>query len=491
MSSFNVLREAWIPVERNDGIKMSVGLLDLLEQAHELKDVVCGSPLENYAVMRLLIAFLMDAIAPESTEERKILFQKGSFSKESLEDYVTLCKDEGCSFDLFDEKRPFMQAAFDEKQDANKEKPIAALVHTLPSGNNHIHFDHRYESEHELTCAEALRALCAAYVFCTSGLSGPSSVNNTPCAYILCEGSNLFETLVLGMLSKRECGNIPWSTPPIAWRNSQNIVPKKEVASMSILAAFTWMPRRVTLIPDAKVGIVSRAYIQPGLNFLGNGLWSDPHVAYRQNKKGEWFSLKPQVGRDLWRDVGMLAAAYEVDASHRPPVCVSRSGKIIKNSELVIGLEMVGLVTNQAQYVSLQYDRLAIPRRILEVPELGEHLQHEMMLIELVAQRIQGAYSKLEASVAQQLEAIYFEWLYEALFREYLPKLAICNVELNQWNKPLIEDMNNHLKKALLRISKEASFRFGYSAKNILKVIKATDQCMKGCFGLLKERSAS
>ena len=408
LASYDVLKEPWIPVERVDGSLVELGLLDVLKQAHTLKQIICESPLETYAVSRLLIAFLMDALTPERSNDRKKLLHAGKFPPEQLDRYIKKCVQEGCSFDLFDNKRPFMQAAFVAEFDSGKEKPVAILVHTLPTGNNHMHFDHRFPRDQLLSCEQTLRALCSTYVFCTAGLSGPSSVNNTPCTYVLCVGETLHETLTLGMLSIAECGNIPWSNPPIAWRNFEEFIPKETHAKMSILSAFTWMPRRVTLIPSKAIGKIETVYYQAGANFLGNGVWKDPHVSYRKSKKEEWFPVKPQNGRAMWRDLGSVTATSHTDPSHIPPRIITQTTVLLGRDKSMVKLRMVGLVTNQAQYISLLYDDLAVPVEILDNPFLGERLQDDMRFVEQIANYIFTFFKELDESIAQQLQSLFF-----------------------------------------------------------------------------------
>lgn len=487
VARFNVLTEPWIPVERMDGSKEMLGIIDTLEQAQELHEIICRSPLETYAVKRLLMAFLMDALRPQRRADMKALFDRGSFPKEKILDYIAVCENEGTSFDLFDEKRPFMQAGYDDKLDRDKKKPVAILVHEFPSGNNHIHFDHRLQTEHRLTYAEALRALCATYVFCTAGLSGPSSVNNTPCTYILCEGDNLFQTLLLGMVCKAECGPVPYDTIPVAWRSTEKVNPKEEYADMSVLAAFTWRPRRVNLISDDEEGFVSEAYIQEGLNFLGNGCWEDPHAAYRQNKKEEWYAVKPQSGRECWRDVGMIAAAYEIKPSHKPPMAVAHYEKITGAQKALVKLNMTGLVTNKAQYLCLQCDTLSLPPVILASPEKGSLLCSEMAVIESVAGCITSAYGKLEASVASQLLTLYFSQIREALFSELLPLLAKSDSEQEDWQKPPVDALSETILKTLRNVTDEASGMYGTGAKNLVMLTRASSLCMGKSINILKK----
>ena len=274
---------------------------------------------------------------------------------------------------------------------------------------------------------------------------------------------------------------------PVAWRNEKKIVPAEKCTEMSVLAAFTWMPRRVTLIPDAEEGYVREAYIQPGLNFLGNGLWVDPHVAYRKNKKEEWYSVKPQSGRELWRDIGMIAAAYQENASHRPPLAVTHYEAITGKREGLVRLNMTGLVTNQAQYVSLQSDTLSLPPVILEIPEKGEFLCMEMVMIENIARCVETSYGELEASAVQQLLAFYFSGIRNALFSEFLPLLGESDSEQEDWQLPLISLLENMILNTLRKVSDEAAGMFGAGAKNLVKLTEATDMCMRKSLSILRK----
>lgn len=495
MASFDVLHGPWIPVERNDGGVCELGIIDLLARAHELNSLRCESPLENYAVMRLLAAFVMDAYQWKSPEGRKALFRAGRFDKEVLEKYVELCLAEGASFDLFDKKRPFMQAAYDPQLDKEK-KPVSVLVHSLPSGNNHVHFDHRMAGCEYLTAAEALRALCAAYVFCTSGTAGPSSVNNTPCIYVLSEGKSLFESLVLSSVSKKEIENIPWDEPKIAWRCFDNVMPKKEIASVSLLSAFTWMPRRVTLIPEepdstGKI-IVKDVYCQPGLNFKGNDLWQDPHVPYRYSqKKNLWSSVKPEVGRVLWRDIGAVTAARVSNPSHRQPLILANRGDVEGTEDSSANVSMMGLLTDNAKYISLFYDTFDVPVVFLSEPELGEFLCSEIETIEKIAEIISNerGYKKLGKETYSQLQSEFFAAMYLVLFSDYIPYLAALDREKENWAVGAMARLNENIKVVMKNIKISADARFGGGARNLRDMVAAGNSFYRECMKELKKRS--
>ncbi|MST56308.1 type I-E CRISPR-associated protein Cse1/CasA [Pyramidobacter sp. SM-530-WT-4B] len=493
MAVFDVLREPWIPALRMNGSPVSLGILDLLEQAHELKALGSESLLENYSIFRLLAAFLMDAYTPEYIDDRRQILESGHFDPVVLQRYVEQCVAEGDSFNLFDEKRPFMQARYDEKYD-KKTVPVAVLVHALPAGNNHIHFDHRLSSEHCLTAAEALRALCAAYVFCTSGLAGPSSVNNTPCIYVVYEGQTLFESLIVSMISKDECEskNIPWSEPPVSWRNDDEVIPKSLCPTVSLMAAFTWLPRRVTFVPVKIDGAlcVKEVYCQAGLNFQGDGRWYDPHVPYRKNKKEEWYSVKPQSGRELWRDVGAVTAADPSSSSTRQPLILANYKELTESrTSRLLKVQLIGLVTNQAQYLSTQSDSLALPSSFLGEAALGRLLRSDLQDIETMAFYIFSSYGKiLDAEIATELQTQFYAVMYEKLFSEYFPYVAKIDRNQDNWGGLAGEYLDNILKKMRDLVMHQGAQRFASNARALRDMSAAETSFVRNCGSLLKKR---
>ena len=118
--SFNVLNDPWIPVVAQDGERSLLGIRETLRRAPELKEISVVSPLEEFSVYRFLSVFLMDALRPKRSSTIKKLLRQGSFDMEQIEAYISLCEEEGVSFDLFDEQRPFMQSIPEAKATANE-----------------------------------------------------------------------------------------------------------------------------------------------------------------------------------------------------------------------------------------------------------------------------------------------------------------------------------------------------------------------------------
>lgn len=269
---YSVLTEPVIPVLMLDGKVKDIGIKGVFLEAHHIKDISGSNPLERYAVLRLLIAFAMDMIHPETSYDRMDLLQAGRFDADTLEEYIRVCDQDGPRFDLFDPVSPFLQSKYDERLDAKAKKPIAVILHALPSGNNHIFIDHRLADSHQISIPSAFRALCASYVFCVGGTAGPSSVNNTPPLFAVMIGQNLFETIVINMLSKAEAAPLQFGLGDVPWRKQRAVIPGERVASVSLLEGLTWMPRRITLICEDNSEMVSSVYCQAGLDFRGNWL---------------------------------------------------------------------------------------------------------------------------------------------------------------------------------------------------------------------------
>lgn len=449
--SFNVLTDPWIPMA--DGEELP--LLDALARADELEGVRCASPLETCAVYRLMTAFVMDALSLENREERMALLKRGRFDMAVISAYVKKCEGEGASFDLFDPVRPFMQAAPDPALDDEKKvKSAACMSLQLPSGNNHVFFDHSPEAR--FAPDEAVRHLLTAYLFCTAGAQGyPSSVNNTPCVYVLHHGDTLFETVVLSMVSIAECGNISYGVP--AWRTDGRVVPKKEFADVAMLSALTWQPRRVTLIPEED-GTVTRVYWQQGHNFKGNPLWRDPHVPYRRTKTDDLVSLKPQAGRALWRDLGALVPSR--DARYGKPPQIAESCPQNKPS---YRFSAVGLVTSNASLVELVTEEVNLPTDILEDAMLGDMLREDIQLIEDCAQAFQFAAKDVEGgALVPLLLNTFFMMAHDYVFGQYLEQLSLCDDDESflalrkSVHDETLKMMRNTFDKEKLRLGNDA-----------------------------------
>lgn len=423
--AYSVLTEPFFPVVDLNGEYKEIGLKELFLNAHQYKTINGDNPLERYALLRLVISFAMDMYVLRTSADRRILFNSGRFTEEVFDSYIAECEKDGPRFELFHDTHPFLQAAYDEKKDVNAEKPIAILFHTLPSGNNHIFRDHRQVTQHAKTPAQAFRALCATYVFCVAGAQGyPSGVNNTPPVYVVVEGKNLFETIVLNMVAEKECGNIKYGIGSVPWRSSQNVEPKLEFADITELQGLTWIPRRITLKLDSD-GLLRTIYLQQGHNFKGNDLWRDPHVP-RRKAKDSFVTVKPEQGKSLWRDIGSVV--YDQQGTYaEPPLCLRCLGNILDDEDMpaMINLRMVGLSTSNASYLDWQECELAIPSCLMNDWEKAEMFRSDILSIESIRSSIYSSVAKhCKAETGLQAQNEFLKLSREVLFGSILDKLA-------------------------------------------------------------------
>ncbi len=430
---YSVLTEPVIPVLLPDGSKTQAGIYEVLLRAHEIRDVEGETPLERYAILRLLIAFAMDMLHPKDSFARRDLLEMERFDPSVLNDYIELCEKNGPRFDLFDSEHPFLQSKYDESLDAKAEKPIAVIIHSLPSGNNHVFLDHRAANTHAVPYSRAFQALVASYVFCVSGTAGPSSVNNTPPIYAVMLGKTLFETIILNMLSESEVKPLSYGTGLVPWRKERKVIPKEKIADISLLEGLTWFPRRITLIPEE--GKVKRVFCQAGLDFKGNERWNDPHVPKFKKNDETYGTVKPELGKSFWRDIG--AMMYDHDGKKiRQPLTMRCITNVIDREDLPLWIPVrgTGLITNQAAYTGWLEDTLTIPSSLLYDQENAECFRADALFLESIRSQIfisvqryvdrtrSGSIGK-EHEVSMQCQLFFLQGAHDLLFGQVMKEI--------------------------------------------------------------------
>lgn len=365
--SFNVLDEPWIPVVAIDGKSELLGIRETLRRAPELTEISVVSPLEEFSVYRFLSVFLMDAFRPARTSAIRKLLKQGQFDMEQIEEYISLCESEGVSFDLFDEKRPFMQSAYVKESDAEK-KPITVIDCSLPSGNNHLHFEHCCAQDHYLHFADVFPKMLASNLFAINGGKGYqpsiSSDSGKNPYMVLIRGENLFQTLCYMLLPSSEHNYD--SEKPGTWM----LIPERKENQGPDLSFFRMMlypVRRILLIPDEMQNIVRETYFSSGYKTPEKGIWREPNAAYQRKTVKEdgkelekWSSVPPEQDVAPWRNYSEL-----VRSSLRPEI-LSRFIKLDlgwENATIIL----YGLCSdnNNNRIKTIRCD-MRIPRKLLE-----------------------------------------------------------------------------------------------------------------------------
>ena len=490
---FDIRTEPWIPVQVNvAGEVREVGLRELLSRAQDYRQLSGANVMETYSIYRFLSTLLLRIYQPEDWESKYELLVEGRFAIEQVEDYFCQCELEGISFDLFDAKRPFMQAVPDGELDTeNTLKSIASLDGTRASGNNPIHFDHTLEIDAEMTPAQAMRGLLSSQIFATAMSGGyPSNVYGAPPMFFLPEGRNLFETLVLSIpLAQRNNFGQP------VWESTKPIVPREEIPSTNQLYGMLFPTRRIRLEPPDN-GVVKAMFYQPGLHFIGFSSWKDPHVARRPNKDGDFVSIKPSMDREPWRNIGTLTQFYHDGA---PEVLRDFEHILQEDGRHDMPVMMFGLATSNASLLGMQQGKIYLDNRIvadnikmdalIKVLELSERFG---MLLRNSKTGIVSIIAPETSGRGQHEAEVYLHRYFSYCERElhgYIEQLAGISTpeeyhELRQlWKDRLISGIRELVQEAeriycfrgadMIRAQKQERFLFA----SLKKVVKEVVDC--------------
>lgn len=380
--SFNVLDDGWIPVILRDGSSLQLGIRETLRRASEIQRISCVSPLEEYSIYRFLSVFLMDALRPEKQSSIRKLLKQGAFDMNQLEQYIQTCEEEGVSFDLFDPDRPFMQSKYVAEWDKDP-KPVASLDCTLPTGNNHTHFDHRKTESNVVTFDKAARLLLTIQQFCfaVGAQEYPTGVNGSPPYFSIVNGGNLFETLVFTLQPIRSIG-IEFDSPCALWRSSEPVVCKKKVGETSWIRGMYFPARRVMLIPPENGNKVSKVYLSQGENFVNKKSWKDPFVTYRTLDTGI-APLRPKREKPVWRSMYEIADIVGKHASS-----VLNQYNDLTGAEYA-DITLYGVETDEGSYLALFRQNIRFPAAITNSVAAIELIKQSVTTAERLAGKLQ------------------------------------------------------------------------------------------------------
>lgn len=302
--TFNLIDDPWIDVSRG-GVVERLSLRRVLNEAHELDSLQPPTPISLVAVLRELLAVLYRVMeGPRSTAEAAALFAKGRFPLEQVNAYLDRW---GGSFELFDDVKPFMQTPDSE----DKVSSIARLAVEASTGTNKVLFDHSVDSRPVAkTAAEAAVLLVTRQATAVPEGAGYSPSPAGGVAFVMPQGRNLFETLVLNLVPylavENEDDLACWERdPPSASRIKEG----GGRGATGLADRYTWLSRIVKLLPDA-AGNVSHVHYAAGTKFeMERSL--DPMVAYRKDPKRGLLALTFQAGKDFWRDFAALLPGPE------------------------------------------------------------------------------------------------------------------------------------------------------------------------------------
>lgn len=543
--TFNLLDEPWLPCLNPDGtLAGEFGIREVLQRAHELREIATSSPLATISLYRLLIALLHSALdGPESADDWGDLWAACRFSPAHIDPYFRAWAHR---FDLFHETHPFYQRADLEEEYA---KWIVQIIHELPADGGPVFLEHvTPERLPPYTPAEAARALAAVQTFSPGGLislrkgENPllyKSADGSPifkCAVVLVRGRNLFETLLLNLHRYSLTDGVPMQVrnrDRPAWERDEP-TDAADLIPEGYRHLLTWQSRRARLIPhrqrDGAIG-VSRVVLMKGNQFPdGFELASaETMVPFRKNNdpraivKG-WTPLTIKRERALWRDSAAIFQQTAVAGDRAPSIsharprmfdwlAVVQSDGYLQTYAQNLDVEVFGIESDRASLSAWRQESLPLPRDYIDRPELTTGVEWALRFVEDVRNVLLASVSKYaELALASQsdaggrqadrekgvnplrnaidVEAAYWPFL-EAPFLGFLRELPLESVPTDAGDDRYGKETLTEWGTTVTRIANRALRRAILSGGTSARMLKAAAEA-EGLYGglMAKQRSA-
>ncbi|GAA0966152.1 type I-E CRISPR-associated protein Cse1/CasA [Acrocarpospora macrocephala] len=336
--SFDLTRRPWLPVQYKSGAEGELSLQDVFARAGELRRLVGDIPTQEFALLRLLLAILHDAIdGPCDLDDWQELWENGLPA-----DVITGYLDGSDRFDLLHPTRPFFQTA-GLNTATGEVSSLDRIVADVPNGAPF--FTMRARGTQRLGFAEAARWLVHAHAFDTSGIKtgavGDPRVKGGKVypqgvawagtlGGVLVEGKDLRETLLLNLVAfdtdnlriDSENDRPAWRRPCPGPSQAAPLELSKRPAGMRDL--YTWQSRRIRLAYDAQgVYGVILAYGDPLA--AHNRHQHEPMTGWRRSAAQEkklglaqvYLPREHDPSRSAWRGLGALIAGRAQGADQR------------------------------------------------------------------------------------------------------------------------------------------------------------------------------
>ena len=341
--SFDLVTRPWLPVQYRDGTQKELSLLEVFEQAPLLRRLVGDVPTQEFALMRLLLAVLHDAIdGPEDSDEWAELWTREEDEQrlplDRIADYLQQHRDR---FDLLHPATPFFQVA-DLHTAKNEILSLNRIVADVPNGEPF--FTMRARGVDRIGFAEAARWVVHAHAYDVSGIKSgavgdprvkggkgyPQGVGWAGnLGGILVDGANLYETLLLNLVAfdTDNLRTTPEDRP--AWRRAPTTAAPTGATELAgrphgLRDLYTWQSRRIRLHYDADgVYGVLLAYGDPlpARNMHNR----EPMTSWRRSPAQEkklglaqvYLPREHDPTRSAWRGLGALVTGQVPGAEQR------------------------------------------------------------------------------------------------------------------------------------------------------------------------------
>ncbi|MET9116072.1 type I-E CRISPR-associated protein Cse1/CasA [Streptomyces longwoodensis] len=369
--SFDLTAWPWIPVLRRDGSQDELSLREVFEQAHDLRRLVGDLPTQEFALLRVLLAIVHDALD----------------GPQDIDAWAQLWEDEDCfapvggylqahraRFDLLDGQAPFFQTS-GLRTGQDEVFSLNRIVADVPNGEPF--FTARMPTVERLGFAEAARWVVHAHAYDTSGIKsgvvgderakkgkvyplGVGWAGNLGGVFV--EGATLRETLLLNLVAADTANlEIDEADAP-AWRRPPCGPGGAERAPTGVRDLYTWQTRRLRLHFD-EMGVhgVVLGYGDPLVPRDRQN--REPMTAWRRSRPQEKKLKKTPVylprehspERSAWRGIGALLINEKTATPGSEPADYLRPGILEWVARLVTEGELQRGFLVRARIIGARY----------------------------------------------------------------------------------------------------------------------------------------
>ena len=313
--AYDVTKEKCIRVEDLDGDIQTFTLPEVINNADKIKRLrhVSPTPMDEFALFKLIQAFVVDIFKPDGIDGVLDLWEKGGFESAKVADYFDVCLKEGVCFDLFDKQRPFMQAFLEDFNGKYKTEPVSVLEPTWLSGNNSTFYgappqDGVVQDSYMMSPTEFLGSVVRNTIyplFSGSGYS-PGCLGGSGSAPVcmMLHGRSFYETLLLNMpevFSSDYTNSIPY------WKRNNHFFDLGIEAGTYL--NYLFLPTAFIAAENVdengcvktvkKTGVPYEKDKKPQSVTAGLIMW-DSCVLLRTDKTGKYFPVQSSRDRQPW-----------------------------------------------------------------------------------------------------------------------------------------------------------------------------------------------
>jgi hypothetical protein len=294
--NFNLLVEPWIPVLYTNGQTDRVGIRKALTKAGRIRQIAASNPMDNVALLRLLLAVLQWCKPSMSEDEKTILERAEGIPDTWLKQKLGSNERPNGLFELLSSNGGFFQ----DQAAGGVRVSVMNLMHDLPSGSKIAHFRHARDGSGGMCLPCCALGLVRWPSVASAGTAGAgqsmtASLNgNTPAYSVPIGGSFLATLLLTWPFNDAVQGDAP------VWDAAG------EFAPLGFLKGMTWQSRRILLAPPSETNkrdlssgrccycgeptdrLVRSILFRPGWRRPFKEPWSDdPHLLRITRKTGQ------------------------------------------------------------------------------------------------------------------------------------------------------------------------------------------------------------